>query len=38
LTPHIDTNDKILVMSVTGRSAAWKGFTPEIGKWIKDNL
>jgi hypothetical protein len=38
LAKHIDDNDELLVISVTGREAAWTGFNEKGGQWIKDNL
>jgi hypothetical protein len=38
LQQHIDANDKLIVVRVTGTEAAWYGFSEEGGQWIKDNL
>lgn len=38
LKEHIDSNDELLVIDVTGDAAAWTGFAGEAGQWIKDNL
>ncbi len=38
LKKHIGTSDELLVISVTGRAAAWYGFNEAASKWIKDNL
>jgi hypothetical protein len=38
LTEHIDTNDELLVIEVTGDAAAWIGFDDEGNQWLKDNL
>lgn len=37
LTPHMDANDKLLVMKLTGEGA-WKGFDTDCSSWLKDNL
>ena len=38
LRKHIGASDELLVISVTGRQAAWFGFNETGSKWIKDNL
>ncbi|MBB3602790.1 hypothetical protein FHT40_002451 [Mycolicibacterium sp. BK556] len=38
LGPLIDSNDELLVIKITGDSAAWKGFNERGSKWLKDNL
>jgi len=38
LKPHLDSNDEMLVIDITGDSAAWTGFSPKASKWLKDNL
>lgn len=38
LKKHIDGNDELLVIDVTGRSAAWTGFDESGSKWLKDYL
>ena len=35
---HIDSNDKVLVVNVTGKEAAWKNLSPEVATWITNNL
>lgn len=36
---HIDINDKLLVIDVTGDAAAWTTTLPsEVSDWIKSNL
>lgn len=35
---HIDTNDELLVVDVTGQSAAWKGFNTKGSDWLKKHL
>jgi hypothetical protein len=37
LTPHIDKNDELLVVTLAG-IGAWKGFTPQGSEWLKTNL
>lgn len=37
LTPHIDSNDEILVATLTGE-AAWRGFNTPGSEWLKNNL
>lgn len=34
----IDKNDELLVMDVTGRSAAWSGFREKAGQWIMTHV
>ena len=38
LKQHLDNNDELLVVDVTGDAAAWAGFSESAGKWLKDNL
>lgn len=38
LRGEIDTNDELLVINVTGDSAAWYGFSEEASEWLKNNL
>lgn len=38
LKAHIDSNDELLVVDVTGGPAAWKGFNDKGSKWLKDHL
>ncbi len=35
---YIDRNDKIFVVDVTGKSAAWDNLVAEVSTWIKNNL
>ncbi len=35
---HMDGNDKILVIDVTKRAAAWNNLPNDVGIWIKNNL
>jgi hypothetical protein len=37
LKPHIDSNDELLVVKLTGEGA-WTGFDDKASKWLKDNL
>ncbi len=37
LTPHIDSNDRLLVTKLSGE-AAWAGFSDDCSKWLKNNL
>lgn len=38
LKKHIDSNDELLVINVTGDAAAWAGFSAKASQWMKDNL
>ena len=35
---HVDANDKLVVLNVTGDDAAWYNLTPAQSQWIKNNL
>lgn len=35
---HVDQNDKIFVVDVTGRHSAWEHLTNEVEKWIGSTL
>lgn len=37
LKPHIDSNDELLVVKLSGEGA-WSGFNEKGSKWLKDNL
>jgi len=37
LKPHIDSNDELLVVKLTGEGA-WAGFKTECSTWLKENL
>ena len=37
LIPYIDSNDELLVVSLTGESA-WEGFNDAGSKWLKSNI
>lgn len=34
----LDSNDKLLVMDVSGDAAAWRGLSSDNATWIKNNL
>lgn len=38
LAGHIDSNDEILVINITGAEAAWTGFNADCSTWLKSNL
>lgn len=38
LKKFIDKGDELLVMDVTGATAAWTGFSDKGSSWIKTNL
>lgn len=38
LMPHIDTNDELLVIDVTGRDRAWTGFSASGGTWLREKF
>lgn len=38
LSRHIDSGDELLVVKVTGATAAWRGFNAKGSQWLKDNL
>ena len=35
---HMDENDKLLVIDVTSRAAAWNKLPADVGTWIKNSL
>ncbi|MFA6466765.1 MAG: CRISPR-associated protein Cas2 [Patescibacteria group bacterium] len=35
---YLDANDKILIIDVTDRAAAWKNLGVNVSTWIKNNL
>lgn len=37
LKSHIDQNDKVYVVDVTGRSSSWTGLDDKVSQWIKTN-
>lgn len=38
LKPHLDADDELLVVNITGDVAAWVGFSDRGSKWLKENL
>lgn len=34
----VDTNDKVMVIDVTGRTAAWRRLSQQLSDWIQKNL
>ncbi|RNI20737.1 SinR family protein [Flexivirga caeni] len=38
LARHIDSNDELLVINVSGDAVAWRGFNERGSKWLKDNF
>ncbi|MCX6763217.1 MAG: CRISPR-associated protein Cas2 [Candidatus Moranbacteria bacterium] len=38
ISGYIDSNDRIVVINVTGDEAAWKNLSTEASNWIKQNL
>jgi hypothetical protein len=38
LSSVLDSNDKLLVVNVSGAAAAWCGFSQRGGKWLQDNI
>lgn len=37
LKEHLDRNDELLVIDVSGRSRAWHGFNERGSKWLRDS-
>ena len=35
---YVDKNDKIFVVDVTGKAAAWNNLPEKVSTWIKNNL
>ncbi len=35
---HVDSNDKVIVIDVTGDTAAWVNLDPKVSEWIKSNI
>ena len=35
---YMDSNDKILVVDVTGKAAAWDNLPDDVSTWMKNNL
>ena len=38
LLGHIDQNDRLLVVNITGQAAAWFGFDQTANTWLQQNL
>jgi hypothetical protein len=38
LRAHIDANDELLAIDVTGRARAWTGFNDSGSAWLKDTF
>lgn len=38
LKGHLDANDELLVIDITGKGAAWTGFAGDCSSWLKNNL
>lgn len=38
LKAHIDNNDELLVVDITGDAAAWTGFNQHGSQWLQNNL
>lgn len=38
LWARMDGNDEVLVVDITGRSAAWNGFDQDCSNWLSSNL
>lgn len=38
LLSYLDTNDKVIVIDVTGDGASWKGLSDKVSDWIHSNL
>lgn len=38
LWQHMDANDEMLVVDITGDAAAWQGFNDRGSSWLRDNL
>ena len=38
LKPHIDADDELLVIDVSGDARAWAGFNDRGSKWLKDTF
>ena len=37
LKQHVDENDKLLVVDITGDSAAWFNLPEKVTRWLRDN-
>lgn len=38
LMGQVDANDELLVVNITGKDAAWVGFSEDCSAWLKNNL
>lgn len=38
LGTKVDRNDELFVVDITGKQAAWQGFSEQCGTWLKGNL
>lgn len=38
LKPFLDSNDELLVIDVTGRARAWRGFSDSGSKWLHETF
>ena len=38
LSPQLDANDELFVVDITGKPAAWQGFTGVCSTWLQTNL
>ena len=38
LLARVDKNDEVFVVDITGKAAAWSGFTGVCQDWLKNNL
>jgi hypothetical protein len=38
LRPHVDPNDELLVLDVSGDAWAWVGFDQQCGSWFATNM
>lgn len=38
LKQHIDGNDELLVINISGDAAAWKGFNQAGSEWLANNI
>ena len=35
---YLDNNDKLIVINITGDTAAWRGLPNDVSDWLKANL
>lgn len=38
LLPHLDANDELLTINVTGCARAWQGFNEQCASWLRDTF